>query len=148
MILKIKNIETQSNEQMHFSIFPPNSVLYEGWGVSDLYEFQVCSLVLSLAHFFNSVQYAACVCWIIKTNTPTNKAMCIDGWFLSCLHYAFRIIAKGSRCSEKYLKTMTTAKVPDHKRSITFVLMLTAIFFINKYIRNSLSVLPSGYYST
>lgn len=75
MTFKIKSTETQGNEQMYFSIFPPNSVLYEGWGVIVLYEFQVCSPALSLAHFSNSVQYSACVCWIIKTNTSTNIAM-------------------------------------------------------------------------
>lgn len=51
MILKIKSSETQSNEQIYFSILPPNSVPYEDWGVTVLYEFQVCSLALSLAHF-------------------------------------------------------------------------------------------------
>lgn len=125
MIFKIKSSETQSNEWIYFSILPPNFVLCEDRRVSVLCEFQVCSLSLSLALFFNPVQYAACVCWIIKANTPTNKAMSIDGWFLSCLHYPFRILAKGSRYTEKYLKTTTKAKVPYHNRSISFVLMLT-----------------------
>lgn len=125
---------------MYLSILPPNAVLYEDWGVCFMNtEFQVCSLALSLEHFF--LIQCNMLFWKIKTNTPANKAMCIDGWFLSCLHYAFRIIAKGSRCSEKYLKTTTKAKVPYDNRRITFVLMLTAIFFINKYIRISLSLL-------
>lgn len=84
MIFKIKSIETQSNEGIYFSILSLNSVLYhiEDWWVSVLYELQLCSLAVSLAHFLNSVQYAACVCWIIK---HTNKQSYVYSWMVSIM---------------------------------------------------------------